>query len=97
MSLNSTVRSLPGHEGRPRPVSRLARVLPSRAADAAHDAAHETAARFGHGAYSESCPTCHVPAGSLCLARRSVHAARRDQYRRNPQRIGVMSLVGAPA
>ncbi|TXS54379.1 hypothetical protein [Streptomyces sp. t39] len=57
-------------------------LLLSPAGDAAHDAAHTTAARFRHGAYAEPCPTCHVPAGALCLARRAVHAARREAYRR---------------
>ncbi|MFI5990240.1 hypothetical protein ACIBAC_00100 [Streptomyces sp. NPDC051362] len=65
----------------------------SPAADAAHDAAHEVAARFRHGSYGVKCPTCHVPAGSLCLARRSVHAARRDLYRQNPKAIGLVPLL----
>jgi hypothetical protein len=71
----------------------LSAVIPSPAADAAHDAAHETAARFRHGAYSVQCPTCHVPAGVLCLARRSIHAARRDLYRQNPKPIGLVPLL----
>ncbi|QNP61527.1 zinc finger domain-containing protein [Streptomyces genisteinicus] len=56
-------------------------ILPSPAADAAHDAAHTTAARFRHGVYAVPCTTCHVPAGALCLARRSVHPSRREAYR----------------
>jgi hypothetical protein len=68
-------------------------LIASPAADAAHDAAHETAARFGHGAYSVSCPTSHVPAGELCLARRSIHAARRAQYRQNPKAHGLVQLL----
>jgi hypothetical protein len=71
----------------------LSTLIPSPAADAAHDAAHETAARFRHGSYSVQCPTCHVPAGALCLARRSVHAARRDLYRQNPKSTGLVQLL----
>jgi hypothetical protein len=71
----------------------LSSVIPSPAADAAHDAAHETAARFRHGSYAVQCPTCHVPAGVLCLARRSVHAARRDLYRQNPKSTGLVQLL----
>ncbi|MFF5787928.1 hypothetical protein ACFY8P_23550 [Streptomyces sp. NPDC012693] len=55
-------------------------VSPS-ALDAMLDAAYETHRRFRHGAFAEPCPTCHVPAGELCLARRSVHAARRQAHR----------------
>ncbi|CAM5236798.1 zinc finger domain-containing protein [Streptomyces griseomycini] len=71
----------------------LSAVIPSPAADAAHDAAHETAARFQHGAYSVPCPECHVPAGVLCLARRNVHAARRNAYRQNPKPTGLVPLL----
>ncbi|MFF8399844.1 hypothetical protein [Streptomyces sp. NPDC016172] len=74
---------------------RLTALIPSPAADAAHDSAHETAARFRHGAYSVPCETCHVPAGALCLARRSVHAARRAQYRQNPKLNGLVPLLVA--
>ncbi|MFD9190376.1 hypothetical protein ACFWCA_19360 [Streptomyces phaeochromogenes] len=74
-------------------IALLCAVIPSRAADAAHDAAHETAARFRHGAYSVSCPTCHVPAGMLCLARRSIHAARRSLYRQDPKPTGLVPLL----
>ncbi|WP_407835804.1 hypothetical protein ACE1OC_03840 [Streptomyces sp. DSM 116496] len=55
--------------------------LPNSALDAMLDAAYETHRRFRHGAFSEPCPTCHVSAGELCLARRSVHAARRLAHR----------------
>ncbi|MFK0279510.1 hypothetical protein ACIQVL_03415 [Streptomyces sp. NPDC090499] len=78
-------------------ISLLSAVIPSPAADAAHDAAHETAARFRHGAYSVACPTCHVPAGVLCLARRSIHAARRDLYRQNLKSPGLVPLLVARA
>lgn len=74
-------------------ISLLSGSRSSAAADAAHDAAHATAARFLHGAYAEPCPTCHVPAGSLCLARRSVHAARRNQFRQNPDHAGLVPLL----
>ncbi|MGW2496231.1 zinc finger domain-containing protein [Streptomyces pseudogriseolus] len=67
----------------------LTAVIPLRAADAAH----ETAARFRHGAYSVPCPECHVPAGVLCLARRNIHAARRDAYRQNPTTTGLVPLL----
>ncbi|WP_456294179.1 zinc finger domain-containing protein [Streptomyces chartreusis] len=76
-----------------RVIALLAAAIPSPAADAAHDAAHTTAARFRHGAYSVRCPTCHVPAGELCLARRSVHTARRDLHRRDPKATGLVSLL----
>ncbi|MEE1764377.1 zinc finger domain-containing protein [Streptomyces sp. SP18BB07] len=72
-------------------------VIPSPAADAAHDAAHETAARFRHGVYSVPCKTCHVPAGVLCLARRTVHSARRALYQQNPKFPGLLSLLAARA
>lgn len=74
-------------------IALLSAFVPSPAADAAHDAAHETAARFRHGAYSVPCPTCHVPAGQLCLARRSIHSARRDLYLQNPQPAGLVPLL----
>lgn len=74
-------------------IALLSAVIPSPAADAAHDAAHATAARFRQGAYSVQCPTCHVPAGELCLARRSVHAARRDLYLQNPKSTGLVPLL----
>ncbi|MBZ6253583.1 hypothetical protein KVH27_35115 [Streptomyces olivaceus] len=73
----------------------LTAVIPSPAADAAHDAAHATAARFRQGAYSVPCPECHVPAGVLCLARRNVHAARRNAYRKNPDTTGLVPLLVA--
>ncbi|MER6109343.1 zinc finger domain-containing protein [Streptomyces hirsutus] len=74
-------------------IALLSAVIPSPAADAAHDAAHETAARFRHGVYSVPCSTCHVPAGALCLARRSVHAARRELHRQNPKTTGLVPLL----
>ncbi|MGJ7414594.1 hypothetical protein AB9128_01870 [Streptomyces cinereoruber] len=55
--------------------------LPPSALDAMLDATYETHRRFRHGAFAEACPTCHVPAGELCLTRRSVHAARRLAHR----------------
>ncbi|MEU9297908.1 hypothetical protein [Streptomyces sp. NPDC048266] len=55
--------------------------FPPSALDAMLDAAYETHRRFRHGPFAEPCPTCHVPAGELCLARRSVHAARRQAHR----------------
>ncbi|WP_435972329.1 zinc finger domain-containing protein [Streptomyces sp. Qhu_M48] len=70
----------------------LTAVIASPAADAAHDAAHATAARFRHGAYSVPCTTCHVPAGELCLTRRTVHASRRSLYHQNPKRDGLVPL-----
>lgn len=78
-------------------ISLLSAVISSPAADAAHDAAHETAARFRHGVYSVPCTTCHVPAGVLCLARRSVHPTRRDLYRQNPKSTGLVPLLVARA
>ncbi|GGZ46450.1 hypothetical protein AB0P12_10500 [Streptomyces subrutilus] len=54
--------------------------MPGSVFDAALDAAYETHRRFRHGAFAEDCPTCHVPAGELCLARRSVHVARRRAH-----------------
>ena len=74
-------------------MSALSVLIPAPVADAAHDAAHETAARFLQGAYSVPCPKCHVLAGSLCLARRAVHADRRDLYRKNPQTHGLVPLL----
>lgn len=74
-------------------ISLLTAVIPSPAADAAHDAAHATAARFRQGAYSVTCPTCHVPAGVLCLARRSIHGARRSLYLQNPKSEGLVPLL----
>jgi hypothetical protein len=68
-------------------------LLSAPTADAAHDAAHETAARFRQGAYSVACPTCHVPVGELCLARRSIHPARRGLYLQNPQTDGLVPLL----
>ncbi|MGW3399000.1 zinc finger domain-containing protein [Streptomyces hydrogenans] len=53
-----------------------------RIADAVLDAAYETQRLYGHGAFGVPCPTCGVPAGTLCLSRRSVHAERRGAYRR---------------
>ncbi|MEU9027171.1 hypothetical protein AB0D46_06480 [Streptomyces sp. NPDC048383] len=49
--------------------------------DAMLDAVYETHRRFRHGVYAVPCTTCHVPAGELCRARRSVHAARRQAHR----------------
>lgn len=75
-----------------RAAARIATVLPHSALDAMLDAAYETHRRFRHGAFAEPCPTCHVSAGELCLARRSVHAARRLAHRARETR----SEVGFP-
>lgn len=64
-----------------RAAARTAVGLPHSALDTMLDAAYETHRRFRHGAFAEPCPTCHVSAGELCLARRSVHAARRLAHR----------------
>ncbi|SEE85187.1 hypothetical protein SAMN05216483_6792 [Streptomyces sp. 2131.1] len=74
-------------------IALLSPFISSPAADSAYEAAHETAARFRHGAYSVPCPTCHVPAGVLCLARRSIHGARRDLYLQNPKPEGLVPLL----
>ncbi|MGW7434011.1 hypothetical protein ACWGIN_31310 [Streptomyces sp. NPDC054861] len=71
--------------------------LPSSALDAMLDAAYETHRRFRHGAFAEPCPTCHVPAGELCLARRSVHAARRMAHRVRVAQAGPVPLAAAAA
>ncbi|MFJ7272369.1 hypothetical protein ACIQV3_38030 [Streptomyces sp. NPDC099050] len=68
--------------------ARIAVGLPHSALDAMLDAAYETHRRFRHGAFAESCPTCHVSAGELCLARRSVHAARRLAHRAQKTQSG---------
>lgn len=65
--------------------------------DAMLDAGYETHRRFRHGAFGEACPTCHVPAGELCLARRSVHAARRQAHRMRLARTELVPLVAAVA
>ncbi|MFJ5934081.1 hypothetical protein [Streptomyces sp. NPDC093071] len=64
-----------------RTATRASVALPPSALDAMLDATYETHRRFRHGAFAEPCPTCHVPAGELCLTRRSVHAARRLAHR----------------
>ncbi|GGR19880.1 MULTISPECIES: hypothetical protein [Streptomyces] len=64
-----------------RTATRASAALPSSALDAMLDATYETHRQFRHGAFADPCPTCHVPAGELCLARRSVHAARRLAHR----------------
>jgi hypothetical protein len=86
----------PAPEGQPRSIPPLTAVIPSSAADAVHDAAHATAARFRQGAYSLPCPECRVPAGVLCRARR-MHTARRDAYRQNPAPTGPVPLFGTRA
>ncbi|MGW1940708.1 zinc finger domain-containing protein [Streptomyces goshikiensis] len=60
------------------------------------DIAYETHRQFRHGAFAEACPTCHVPAGELCLARRSVHAARRRAHRARsePTMVPLMPVLG---
>jgi hypothetical protein len=67
--------------------------FPSPAADAIHDAAHTTHARFRHGVYSVECHTCHVPAGVLCLARRNVHPARHELYRKRQKATALVPLL----
>ncbi|MFE5512668.1 hypothetical protein ACFQ9J_19135 [Streptomyces sp. NPDC056529] len=71
--------------------------LPPSALDAMLDAAYETHRRFRHGAFAEPCPTCHVPAGELCLARRSVHAARRLAHRVRVAQAGPFPLAAVGA
>ncbi|WP_141753992.1 zinc finger domain-containing protein [Streptomyces subrutilus] len=68
-------------------------LIPGSVFDAALDAAYETHRRFRHGAFAEACPTCHVPAGELCLARRSVHAARRRAHRAHTERPRIPLLT----
>lgn len=76
----------------------IAAVLPpSSAFDAMLDAAYETHRQFRHGAFAEHCPTCHVPAGELCLARRSVHAARRQAHRARLAETELVPLLAAVA
>ncbi|MGW3627793.1 zinc finger domain-containing protein [Streptomyces sp. NPDC000880] len=76
-------------------IAALSVLIPSPAADAAHDAAHETHRRFRHGVYSVPCTACHVKAGELCLARRAVHPARRDLYRQDQQATMLVPLLVA--
>ncbi|RZU28289.1 hypothetical protein EV284_6455 [Streptomyces sp. BK022] len=71
----------------------LSVVIPSPAADAAHDAAHETLARFRHGAYSVPCDTCRAPAGTLCRSRRAVCTQRRAAYRERQQAVTLVPLL----
>ncbi|WP_436844261.1 zinc finger domain-containing protein [Streptomyces subrutilus] len=75
--------------------SRISAVLPHSALDAMLDAAYETNRRFRHGAFAEPCPTCHVSPGELCLARRSVHAARRLAHRARVAQTSVTPLTEA--
>ncbi|MEU6756024.1 hypothetical protein [Streptomyces sp. NPDC046685] len=70
---------------------------PSSGIDAMLDAAYETHRRFRHGAFAENCPTCHAPAGELCLARRSVHTARRQAHRSRLERTELVPLLAAVA
>ncbi|MFD3326781.1 hypothetical protein [Streptomyces sp. NPDC058701] len=62
-------------------------LIPGSVFDAALDAAYETHRRFRHGAFAEACPTCRVPAGELCLSRRSVHVERRRAHRARSERV----------
>lgn len=82
---------------RPRPPIPAAGPTAHTTLDAALDAAYETHRRFRHGPFSVGCPTCHVAAGALCLARRSVHAARREEYRRSHRPAGLLARLAAPA
>ncbi|MEU3721541.1 hypothetical protein [Streptomyces sp. NPDC031705] len=75
------------------PIANVAR--PLTGLDAMLDAAYETHRRFRHGPFAEACPTCHVPAGELCLARRSVHAARRRAHRARLEQTGPVALLAA--
>ncbi|KOX28644.1 hypothetical protein ADL06_13600 [Streptomyces sp. NRRL F-6491] len=61
------------------------------------DATYETHRRFRHGAFAEPCPTCHVPAGELCLTRRSVHTARRLAHRIRVAQTRPFSPMAAEA
>ncbi|MBT2468988.1 hypothetical protein J7E97_14180 [Streptomyces sp. ISL-66] len=79
-----------------RAAARTAVGLPPSALDAMLDAAYETHRRFRHGAFAEPCPTCHVSAGELCLARRSVHAARRLAHRARETRSELDSAPLTP-
>ncbi|MEV7512038.1 hypothetical protein AB0O57_29190 [Streptomyces sp. NPDC091201] len=81
------------------PPARITRLhaLPFPAVEAALDAAYETHRRFRHGAFAEQCPTCHVPAGELCLARRSVHVARRQAHRARLAQTELVPLLAAVA
>ncbi|MEV7570203.1 zinc finger domain-containing protein [Streptomyces tanashiensis] len=66
-----------------------------RIADAVLDAAYETQRLYRHGAFGVPCPTCQVPAGALCRARRSVHAERRGAYRQVLQGRTLVPLLVA--
>ncbi|MFD3333142.1 hypothetical protein ACFWV1_10900 [Streptomyces sp. NPDC058700] len=85
----------------PRPAApaaaRASVAVPPSALDAMLDAAYETHRRFWHGAFAEPCPTCHVSAGELCLARRSVHAARRLAHRTRVVQAKPVSHTAAEA
>ncbi|MFB7037581.1 MULTISPECIES: hypothetical protein [unclassified Streptomyces] len=78
-----------------RTTTRTSAALPPSALDAMLDAAYETHRRFRHGAFAEPCPTCHVPAGELCLARRSVHVARRLAHRVRVAQAGPFPRTAA--
>ncbi|WP_411107191.1 hypothetical protein [Streptomyces sp. cmx-4-9] len=93
----STAPALTARHRPSQAAARLPGVLPHSALDAMLDAAYETHRRFRHGAYAESCPTCHVPAGELCLARRSVHAARRQAHRARMTQTAPAPLGAAVA
>ncbi|MEV4949768.1 hypothetical protein [Streptomyces sp. NPDC053755] len=80
-----------------RAAARASDALSPSALDAMLDAAYETHRRFRHGAFAEPCPTCHVPAGELCLARRSVHAARRLAHRARVAQAEPVSPTAAEA
>ncbi|MFC8173949.1 hypothetical protein ACFUJ0_14415 [Streptomyces sp. NPDC057242] len=91
----TTVLPLPG---RPvRTTTPASAGLPPSALDAMLDATYETHRRFRHGAFGEPCPTCHVPAGELCLARRSVHTARRMAHRVRVAQAGPFLRMTAEA
>ncbi|AZM87148.1 hypothetical protein [Streptomyces sp. W1SF4] len=77
----STAAALAAPRRSARTAARKSAAVPHSALDAMLDAVYETHRRFRQGAFGEACPTCHVAAGELCLARRSVHAARRKAHR----------------
>ncbi|WP_425584097.1 zinc finger domain-containing protein [Streptomyces roseoviridis] len=61
--------------------------------DTVLDGAYEALRLYRHGAFSVVCPTCHVPAGELCLTRRSVHAGRRRAHRESTQGHTLLPLL----
>ncbi|MEE1751402.1 zinc finger domain-containing protein [Streptomyces sp. SP18CS02] len=64
--------------------------------DATLDGIYETLRLYRHGAFSVPCPSCHVPAGELCRARRSVHNERRRAHRAHLEGTTLVPLLAAP-